>query len=114
MEGLRFFAIREKGSKMNTNIFTDLVANDKDYGVSDVTGKRYRLKDAQRILNIHQAMLYLSDGVELYDLYPSRDFKTGDPVLVFVFSRSQSKESYDKWMQQRNAYLAAKRSEQDV
>ena len=31
------------------------------------------------------------------DIYPSQDFKTGKPMLVYLFIREDTKELYDKW-----------------
>lgn len=68
---------------------------------SAVTGKIYQLGDAMRILNVKQAMFYMKNNVELYDMYPSQDFKTGKDVLVFIFSKSQSKPYYEQWLANR-------------
>ena len=79
-----------------------------NYNYSKITRKTYPLSDAMRILNIRQALFYLKKGIELYDIYPSEDFNTGDPVLVFIFSFAQSKEAYEEW---KNARDANKKSE---
>lgn len=41
-------------------------------------------------------MGYLNYGVELLDIYTSRD-KDDNPVLVFVFDKESSKPAYDLW-----------------
>lgn len=64
---------------------------------SDITGKVYRPKDVVRILNIQQIVAYLKAGVELLDIYPSSDVKTGKPLLVCLFDREKSKDAYDLW-----------------
>ena len=69
----------------------------KEYFTSDATGKTYPADDTLRIVNISQAMWYIKCRVELYDIYPSKDFKTDKDILVFVFSRKGSKDAYDKW-----------------
>lgn len=73
----------------------------KELVYSDITGKNYPLSDAVRILNVKQAFYYIKSNVELYDLYPSNDFKTGKEVLVFIFSKEQSKPYYEEWMKMR-------------
>lgn len=64
---------------------------------SEVTGIEYKPKDVVRILNIYQATYYISRGVSLVDLYSSADYKTGEPRLVFLFNRWESKDAYDAW-----------------
>ena len=64
---------------------------------SDVTGKDYYIKDVVRILNLSQVCRYLSWNIELLDVYPSIDYKSGNPVLVFIFDRNTSKSAYDAW-----------------
>ena len=44
-----------------------------------------------------QLAAYMSYGVELLDLYVSRDYKTNRPILVGVVDREQSYEAYKKW-----------------
>lgn len=69
----------------------------KDIVMSDSTGKMYAPSDAIRILNIDQVIGYLRYGVELLDVYPTKDIKSGKSLLVFLFDRKASKEAYDKW-----------------
>lgn len=64
---------------------------------SNFTGKTYDPNKAVRILNMHQAAAYMNNGVTLIDLWPSKDVKTGKPILVFIFDREESKEVYDLW-----------------
>lgn len=65
---------------------------------SPVTQKKYDYfsNDIIRVLNLRQAMGYLNYGVELLDIYTSRD-KDDNPVLVFVFDKESSKPAYDLW-----------------
>ena len=44
-----------------------------------------------------QLAAYMDYGVELLDLYVSRDYKTNKPMLVGVVDREASKEAYDLW-----------------
>lgn len=64
---------------------------------SNFTGKTYNPSKTVRILNMQQVAAYLNYGLELLDLYPSKDIKTGKPILVFIFDREKSKDAYDKW-----------------
>lgn len=57
----------------------------KDYG-----------QDVCRILNIWQAMLYISNNVKPIDEYVSKDSK-GNYVIVFVFSKNDSQEVFRKF-----------------
>ena len=69
----------------------------KEYITSEYTGKTYCPNDVVRILNAYQATLYWTYGLEPLDIYPSRDFKTGKSVLVFLFDQKKSQELYEKW-----------------
>ena len=64
---------------------------------SDFTGKTYEPNKMVRILNMQQAAAYMENGIELIDLYSSRDIKTGRPILVFIFDKEKSKNAYDLW-----------------
>lgn len=63
---------------------------------SNFTGREYETKKVIRILNAQQAAAYIKHGVELLDLWLSKD-KDGKPILVFIFDREESKEVYDMW-----------------
>lgn len=69
----------------------------KDYVQSSITGKIYCPSDCVRIVNMRQAATYILNGVELLDVYASRDFKTNEAIMVTIFDRKKSKEVYDKW-----------------
>ena len=64
---------------------------------SNFTGKTYDPTKAVRILNMQQVAAYMNYGVDLIDLYSSKDVKTGKPILVFIFDKEESKEAYDLW-----------------
>lgn len=68
-----------------------------DYITSKITGKKYRVKDCVRILNIQQVAAYLDNDVELLDVYVSKDRNTDKKILVYIFNREESKEAYDLW-----------------
>lgn len=64
-----------------------------------ITGEMYNALDKKyiNILNISQGAFYMSEGVELWDCYPSVDRKTGKPCVVFVFIKEDTKDAFDKW-----------------
>lgn len=53
--------------------------------------------DAVRVVNPAQASAYWCNGIEPIDIYPSRDFNTGKPIIVFVFNRAKTQGFYDLW-----------------
>ena len=57
----------------------------------------YKAKDCVKILNPFQAALYWCNGVEPVEIYPSRDYETGKPLIVYVFKKSETKEVFDLW-----------------
>ena len=63
---------------------------------SNFTGREYETKKVIRILNAQQAAAYIKHGIELLDLWLSKD-KDGKPILVFIFDREESKDVYDMW-----------------
>lgn len=69
----------------------------KDYVVSETTGKKYYPSEVVRLVNIKQVIAYLKNEAELLDVYPSFDSKTGNPILVFIFSRKDTTRLYDLW-----------------
>ena len=69
---------------------------------SDRTGITYIPADSIRILNIKQAGFYMENSATLLDVYPSKDFKTGDDIVVFVFDKKETFDLYRKWMDRRN------------
>lgn len=64
---------------------------------SKITGKKYDTRNVCRIVNMMQLASYLDYGVELLDLYPSRDIKTNKPVIVGIVDRTDSYEAYQLW-----------------
>ncbi|MDO5399138.1 MAG: hypothetical protein Q4G33_14570 [bacterium] len=69
----------------------------KHYAFSNTTGQRYDSDDAIRIVNLKQSIWYLKNNVKLYDVYPSKDLKTNQDIVIFIFSKKASKDAYDKW-----------------
>lgn len=61
----------------------------------------YYQADVVRIVNSRQAAAYMEHGAKLLDVYSSRDFKTNDPIVVFIFNRADTKELYDLWCEHK-------------
>lgn len=70
---------------------------DIDEIISKITGKRYVPRHCVRIVNPKQAAMYALHGLELIDIYPSRDYRTDAPIWVFVFDKKSSYEAYKAW-----------------
>lgn len=68
---------------------------------SDFTRREYDPSKCIRLVNYRQLMFYMKEGVEILDLYPSKDFKTGQDVLVYIVNRAESREAYEKWKAMR-------------
>ena len=56
----------------------------KEYTKSDITNKVYCPEDCVRLVNMRQVAIYALNGVEILDFYASRDYKTGDPIMVAI------------------------------
>lgn len=68
---------------------------------STITGKYYDEKDSIRVINTAQVNFYWHSGVQPLAIYPSNDLKTGEPIIVYVFSKEKTKELYKKWLENR-------------
>lgn len=64
---------------------------------SQTTGKTYNADKVVRIINSLQSATYMTHGAELLDVYASKDFKTGKPLLVYIFDREATTPLYDAW-----------------
>lgn len=64
---------------------------------SYATGKTYAPSECVRIVNIAQIAAYLEYGVDLLDIYQSKDFETNKRIIVAVFNKKDSFEAYQKW-----------------
>lgn len=63
--------------------------------ISHITGKTYSPgNDSIYISNMRQAQLYMRNGAQLLDILYDN---TKNDALVFVFSRSETKDLYEKW-----------------
>lgn len=71
---------------------------------SNFRNKRYKDSDNVRILNPKQAAFYWhTKKIEPLDIYPSTLKDTDEPVIVYVFSVSQTQEAYSEWCARRNS-----------
>lgn len=65
---------------------------------SKLTNKEYDIKNIVRIINIYQSTYYMNNNIMPLDIYVSRDFETGKPIMVFIFDKRQTKPLYEKWI----------------
>jgi hypothetical protein len=72
------------------------------YELSKITGKKYDIFSQIRILNIQQVIFYLQNGVYFNDIELSKDRKTGLPVMVFLFTKDDTKAAYAEWIERKN------------
>jgi len=70
---------------------------DENRIAGNYSGAKYLASEAIRILDPYQAALYWNNGLEPLEIYPSRDFKTGKALIVYVFKREDTKELFDLW-----------------
>lgn len=67
------------------------------YKTSKITGRTYDIFSQIKILNLQQSYFYLKEGVELQDIELSEDRNNGNPLMVFIFKREDTKSAFDKW-----------------
>ncbi len=58
----------------------------------------YNSKDVVRIFNPKQRDLYLMNGIMPKDIYTSIDNKTDEKILVYIFSKEETRDAYSKWL----------------
>lgn len=68
---------------------------------SEITGVMFNPSKTVRIVNLVQNMAYLTWGCRPVDIYVSNDFKTGKPILVFLYDKQDSYKYYQKWCAQK-------------
>lgn len=71
---------------------------------SDFTGKEYFPSDCIRLTNVKQLVFYMKHGVNILDQYASKDFKTGEDILVYIVNPKEkyTQDIYKKWKQTRD------------
>ena len=72
---------------------------------STLRNYEYDEKDAVRIINAKQAAFYWSRGIQPISIYPSKDFKTDESILVFIFQKSTTQKLYEEWCERKNEPL---------
>lgn len=71
--------------------------------LSTLTGEYYDENDAIRLVNTKQCAFYWGvKGIKPLSIYPSKDIKTGENILVYMFSKSKTQEAYKEWIERRN------------
>lgn len=68
-----------------------------DFVKSQLNGAYYDVNDAIRIINPLQAATYIMHGAIPLEIYVSKDFTKNKPVIVYLFSKTETKELYSKW-----------------
>lgn len=74
----------------------------KDTIYSESTRREYVPSECVRLTNMKQWALYMNMGVEILDFYPSKDFKTGKDIMVFIVNKKDSQEAYKVWQATRD------------
>lgn len=70
--------------------------------ISSLTKKQYDEKDSLIVLNHRQCAFYWRvKGIPPLAIYPSNDLKTGEPIIVYVFSKEKTHEAYKEWLAMR-------------
>lgn len=64
---------------------------------SSLRKNQFDESDSIRIINPKQAAFYWSKGLQPLTIYPSKDYKTDEPILAFIFKRSETKELFTEW-----------------
>lgn len=70
---------------------------EKMYCTSPVTGITYCPEDSIHIANPKQVLFYLCKGLTIQDVFPSKNYTTGDKILVFTIDKKESQEMYKTW-----------------
>jgi len=68
----------------------------------NLSKKEYNPYRTIRILNPLQAAVYWNNGLIPLDIYPSKDFKTQKPIIIYVFDKEATKEIWDIWCRKEN------------
>ena len=69
---------------------------------SGMTGRDLDFDDNIVIVNPKQAAFYWGEKhIQPVHIYPSTDNNTGDPIIIFVFQRSATKEAWHEWLDRR-------------
>lgn len=65
---------------------------------SELTGKEYDISKVLRLVNPLQCHYYCTKNIYPIDIFPSVDYKTGKPLLVYIYPKSEEiKKAYQEW-----------------
>lgn len=81
---------------------------------SDITGKDYYPHEVVRLVNIRQICSYLQMNKKPVDIYSSIDFNTGNPVLVVLFNKEETKDAYKRWCNSKNLWEDLQNETNDI
>lgn len=70
---------------------------------TNIHSRNYTSKEVVRIVKIEQVIFYNDHHVYPIDIYPSYDDKTDRKILVFIFTKEDTKEVFQKWIEYKNA-----------
>ena len=69
---------------------------------SGMTNRNIDFEDNIIIVNPKQAAFYWEEkGIVPVHIYPSRDKNTNEPIIIFVFQKSATKEAWQEWQDRR-------------
>lgn len=69
---------------------------------SSMTNRNVDFDDNIIIVNPKQAAFYWEEKhIPPVHIYPTRDKNTDEPIVVFVFQRSATKDAYSEWLQRK-------------
>lgn len=69
---------------------------------SSMTNRVVDFDDNIIIVNPKQAAFYWEEkNIAPVHVYPSRDKNTNDPIIIFVFKRSETQDAYKEWVERK-------------
>lgn len=69
---------------------------------TNIHSRNYTSKEVVRIVKIEQVIFYNDHHVYPIDMYPSYDDRTDRKILVFIFTKEDTKEVFQKWIEYKN------------
>lgn len=69
----------------------------KMFCTSSTTGITYCPEDSIRIVNPKQILFYLCKGITIQDVFPSKQYDSGNEALVFSVDKGETREAYAQW-----------------
>lgn len=69
---------------------------------SKMTNRNIDFEDNIIVVNPKQAAFYWEEkNIVPVHIYPSRDKNTDDPIIIFVFQKSATKDAWREWQERR-------------